>query len=121
MTQADECHHAATKTYQQILSYFKPKFILGLSATPERTDGEDMLKLFQNVAHKMDLQTAVKQGILAPIRCIRLKTDIDLSDVRINGVKYNALDLESKLFIPERNSLIADTYVELVNGRKTCL
>mgnify|MGYP002620816801 FL=1 len=117
----DECHHAATKTYQQILSYFKPKFILGLSATPERTDGEDMLKLFQNVAHKMDLQTAVKQGILAPIRCIRLKTDIDLSDVRINGVKYNALDLESKLFIPERNSLIADTYVELVNGRNTVI
>lgn len=115
----DECHHAAAKTYQQIFSYFKPKFILGLSATPERSDGEDMLSLFQNVAHKMDLRTAVEKGILAPIRCIRIKTDIDLSEVRINGIKYNSQDLESKLFIPERNMLIADTYVRYVGGRKT--
>ena len=69
LTQADECHHAAAKTYQQIFSYFKPKFILGLSAIPERSDGEDMLELFQNIAHKMDLKTAVEKGILAPIRC----------------------------------------------------
>lgn len=115
----DECHHAAAKTYQHIFSYFEPKFILGLTATPERSDGEDMLTLFKNVAHKMDLRTAVESGILAPIRCIRIKTDIDLSDVRINGVKYNSQDLESKLFIPERNALIADTYVQYVNGRKT--
>ncbi|MEG2843407.1 MAG: ATP-dependent helicase, partial [Ruthenibacterium sp.] len=78
-------------------TYFHPKFILGLTATPERTDGEDMLELFQNVAHRMDLKTAVEREILAPIRCIRVKTDIDLSDVRINGIKYNAQDLESKL------------------------
>lgn len=42
----DECHHAASKSYQAILSYFKPKFILGLTATPERADGQDMLELF---------------------------------------------------------------------------
>ena len=113
----DECHHAAAKTYQKIFSYFNPKFILGLSATPERSDGEDMLALFQNVAHKMDLETAVKRGILAPIRCIRIKTDIDLSDVRINGIKYNSQDLESKLFIPERNKLIADTYINYVKDK----
>ena len=117
----DECHHAAAKTYQKIFSYFNPKFILGLSATPERSDGEDMLELFQNVAHKMDLETAVKRGILAPVRCIRVKTDIDLSEVRINGIKYNSQDLESKLFIPERNQLIADTYVNYVSGRKTVI
>lgn len=117
----DECHHAAAKTYSQIFSYFKPKFILGLSATPERSDGEDMLELFQNVAHKMDLKTAVEKGILAPVRCIRIKTDIDLTDVRINGIKYNSQDLESKLFIPERNQLLADTYVNYVNGKKTVI
>ena len=117
----DECHHAAAKTYQKIFSYFNPKFVLGLSATPERSDGEDMLELFQNIAHKMDLETAVKRGILAPVRCIRVKTDIDLSEVRINGIKYNSQDLESKLFIPERNQLIVDTYVTYVSGRKTVI
>ena len=117
----DECHHAAAQTYKKIFSYFTPKFILGLSATPERTDGEDMLALFKNVAHKMDLETAVKKGILAPIRCIRVKTDIDFTEVRINGIKYNSQDLESKLFIPERNRLIADTYINYVNGKKTVI
>ena len=117
----DECHHAATKMYQKIFSYFKPKFILGLTATPERSDGQDMLELFQNVAHKMDLKTAVEQGILAPIRCLRVKTDIDLSDVRIHGIKYDAQDLENKLFVPERNALIVDTYLKYVNGRKTVI
>ncbi len=117
----DECHHAAAKSYQQIFSYFKPKFILGLSATPERTDGEDILELFQNVAHKMDLETAVKSEILASVRCIRIKTDIDLSNVRISGVWYNAQDLESKLFVPERNKLLVETYINYVNGKKTVI
>ena len=42
----DECHHAAANTYQKIFTYFHPKFVLGLTATPERSDGEDMLELF---------------------------------------------------------------------------
>ena len=117
----DECHHAAANTYQKIFTYFHPKFILGLTATPERSDGEDMLELFQNVAHKMDLKTAVERGILVPIRCVRVKTNIDLTDVRINGIKYNSQDLESKLFIPERNQLIVDTYLRYVNGKKTVI
>ena len=117
----DECHHAAANTYQKIFTYFHPKFILGLTATPERSDGEDMLELFQNVAHKMDLKTAVERGVLVPIRCIRVKTNIDLTDVRINGIKYNSQDLESKLFIPERNQLIVDTYLKYVNGKKTVI
>lgn len=117
----DECHHAAANTYQKIFTYFHPKFILGLTATPERSDGEDMLELFQNVAHKMDLKTAVDRGVLVPIRCIRVKTNIDLTDVRINGIKYNSQDLESKLFIPERNQLIVDTYLKYVNGKKTVI
>ncbi|MGK5437469.1 DEAD/DEAH box helicase [Faecalibacterium prausnitzii] len=117
----DECHHAAANTYQKIFTYFHPKFILGLTATPERSDGEDMLELFQNVAHKMDLKTAVERGILVPIRCVRVKTNIDLTDVRINGIKYNSQDLESKLFIPERNQLTVDTYLKYVNGKKTVI
>ena len=117
----DECHHAVANTYQKIFTYFHPKFILGLTATPERSDGEDMLELFQNIAHKMDLKTAVERGVLVPIRCIRVKTNIDLTDVRINGIKYNSQDLESKLFIPERNQLIVDAYLRYVSGKKTVI
>lgn len=117
----DECHHATSGTYQKIFSYFKPKFILGLTATPERADGEEVLTLFQNIAHKMDLQTAVERGILVPIRCLRVKTDIDLSEVRIRGIRYDSSDLESKLFLPERNKLLVDTYVNNAKNKKTVI
>lgn len=115
----DEAHHGAAETYKKILRYFKPQFTLGLTATPERTDGEDLLETFKNVAHKLDLQKAVELGELVPIRCIRVKTNVDLTSVRINGIKYNSQDLESKLFIPERNKLIVDTYLEFVKNKKT--
>ena len=115
----DECHHAVSKSYSAIMAYFKPAFTLGLTATPERADGEDLLKIFKNVVHRMDLATAVRRGILAPIRCFRVKTNIDLSNVRFRGVQYNNLDLESKLFIPSRNKLIVDTYLEYAKDHNT--
>ena len=115
----DEAHHGTASSYEKILNYFKPKFTLGLTATPERTDGEDLLERFQNVAHKLDLETAVNIGELVPIRCIRVKTNVDISDVRINGIKYNTQDLESKLFIPERSNTIVQTYLEFVKDKKT--
>lgn len=115
----DEAHHGTADTYKKILGYFKPKFTLGLTATPERSDGEDLLEIFQSVAHKLDLKTAVEIGECVPIRCIRIKTNVDLSQVRINGIKYNSQDLESKLFVPERNKIIVDTYIKFVKDKKT--
>lgn len=115
----DEAHHSAANTYKKILNHFKPKFTLGLTATPDRMDGENLLDTFQNIAHKLDLETAVNLGELVPIRCIRVKTNINISNVRINGIRYNSQDLESKLFIPERNRVILDTYLEFVKDKKT--
>lgn len=117
----DEAHHGTANTYKKILSYFKPKFTLGLTATPDRTDGEDLLEIFKNVAHKLDLETAVEIGELVPIRCIRVKTNVDISNVRINGIKYNTQDLESKLFLPERNRIVVDTYIDMVKNKKTVI
>lgn len=115
----DECHHGTANTYRKVLGHFKPKFTLGLTATPERMDGENLLELFRNVAHKLDLKTAVEMGELAAVRCIRVKTNVDLSTVRINGVKYNSQDLESRLFVPERNRLLLETYLNYVRNKKT--
>lgn len=117
----DECHHASAKSYTKILSYFRPKFTLGLTATPERADGADLLEIFQTVAHKLDIKDAVETGVLCPVRCIRVKTNIDMSDVRINGFKYNALDLEQTIMIPDRNCLIVDTYMEYAQGKSTVI
>lgn len=115
----DEAHHASAETYQKILAYFKPKFTLGLTATPERADGVDVLEIFQKTARKLDLQTAVEMGALVPVRCVRVKTNIDITKVKYNSVRYDAKDLENKLFVPERNKLIVNTWLEYVQNKRT--
>jgi len=117
----DECHHASAKSYTKILTYFRPKFTLSLTATPERADGADLLEVFQDVAHKLDIKEAVETGVLCPVRCIRVKTNVNMSDVRINGFKYNSLDLEQTIMIPGRNQLIVDTYMEYAQGKSTVI
>ncbi|MEG0597555.1 MAG: DEAD/DEAH box helicase, partial [Oscillospiraceae bacterium] len=116
----DEAHHASADTYQKVLAYFRPQFTLGLTATPERTDDNTViLDIFKNTAHKLDIQTAVEIGELVPVRCIRIHTNIDLTKVRFNSVQYNIRDLESKIYVPERNQLIVDTWLQYVKDRRT--
>ena len=115
----DEAHHASADTYQKVLAYFKPKFTLGLTATPERADDTNILEIFKNTAHKLDIQTAVEIGALVPVRCIRIHTNIDMTKVRFNSVQYNIRDLDDKIFVPERNQLIVDTWLSYVKDKRT--
>ena len=117
----DEAHHASSDSYQKVIGYFEPKFLLGLTATPERADQQDILETFQNVAHRLDVETAVKTDQLVPVRCVRVKTNVDISNVRFNGIKYNAQELEQKLFVPERNQLIIDTYFKYARNNHTVI
>ena len=115
----DEAHHASADTYQKVLAYFQPKFILGLTATPERADDTNILEIFKNTAHKLDIQTAVEIGALVPVRCIRIHTNIDMTKVRFNSVQYNIRDLDVKICVTERNQLIVDTWLEYAKNRRT--
>ena len=117
----DEAHHASAETYQKVLRYFRPAFTLGLTATPERSDDQNILDIFKNTAHRLDIQTAVEIGELVLVRCIRIHTNIDLTKVRFNSVQYNIRDLESKIFVPERNTLIVDTFMEYVSNKRTVI
>lgn len=115
----DEAHHAAAETYQKVLSYFKPKFTLGLTATPERADDINILDVFKNTAHKLDIQTAVEISALVPVRCIRIHTNIDMTKVRFNAVQYNIRDLDVKICVTERNTLIVKTWLDFVKDKRT--
>ena len=115
----DEAHHAAAETYQKILSYFKPKFILGLTATPERADNINILDIFKNTAHRLDIEAAVEIGALTTVRCIRIHTNIDMTKVRFNSVQYNIRDLDVKICVTERNKLIVDTWLNYVKNKRT--
>jgi superfamily II DNA or RNA helicase len=114
----DEAHHATAESYQKLLRYFQPRFTLGLTATPDRADGQSALEVFRNAAHRLSLRQAVEAGELVPIRCVRVQTNVSLSRVKFNQVQYNRRDIEESVIIPSRDRLIVDTYLEHVPGRK---
>jgi len=65
----DEFHHAAARTYRNLIDHFAPAFLLGLTATPECTDGGDLLSLCQeNLVYRCDLAEGIKRDLLAPFR-----------------------------------------------------
>lgn len=73
----DECHHAAAKTYKDILNYFEPQFLLGITATPERMDGEDVFSLFdQNVPYELRLRDAIINGLVVPFKYYGIRDEL---------------------------------------------
>jgi len=67
----------------------------------------------------MSIEEAVSKGELVPIRCVRVKTNVDLTRVRFNQIQYNAHDLENAVFIPSRDQLIVETWLRHVKDRRT--
>lgn len=65
----DECHHATVETYKKIIGYFEPEFLLGLTATPERMDNQDVFELFDhNVPYELRLRDAIANDLVVPFK-----------------------------------------------------
>ena len=80
----DEAHHAVADSYQRILNYFKPKFLLGMTATPERTDGYQLFSLFNNnIALEIRLHDAIESELVVPFHYFGITEaeGIDLSTI----------------------------------------
>jgi superfamily II DNA or RNA helicase len=92
----DEVHHIEAKTYRPILQYFKPKILLGLTATPERMDGADILKDFcDRIAAEIRLPDALNKKLLSPFQYFGISDGIDLTNVKWEKGKYVASELTS--------------------------
>ena len=107
----DEAHHGAANSYQFIFDFFKPKILLGLTATPERMDGKSLLPYFNDkIAASIRLPDALKSGLLSPFQyfCVTDHDSVDLTSVPWKG-KYDAKELDN-LYTGNhhRVSLIAD-------------
>ena len=71
-------HHAAARTYRRLIDYFEPRFLLGLTATPERTDGGDLLALCQeNLVFRCDLAEGIREGLLSPFHYFGVPDEVD--------------------------------------------
>jgi superfamily II DNA or RNA helicase/HKD family nuclease len=101
----DEFHHAAADTYRRLIEYFRPGFLLGLTATPERTDGGDLLALCgHNLVFRCDLGEGVKANLLSPFRYFGIHDDVDYSAVpwsRQSG-RFDELELTRALATERR-------------------
>jgi superfamily II DNA or RNA helicase len=92
----DEFHHAAAASYTALLDHLQPKVLLGLTATPERTDGLDITKWFGGrIAVELRLWDAIDKGLLSPFHYFGVHDDVDLSRVGWQRGSYVISDLEN--------------------------
>lgn len=93
----DEFHHAAAQSYQELLSHFKPKVLLGLTATPERMDGRDILNTYFDgrIASEMRLTEAINRKLLSPFHYFCVTDTVDLSTLKWSRGNYEIRELES--------------------------
>lgn len=90
----DEFHHAVTAQYQRIIAYFKPKFLLGLTATPDRMDGRSIYEICDyNVPYEISLKDAINKGMLVPFRYYGIYDETDYSNLRPVRGHYEENDL----------------------------
>ncbi len=93
----DETHRAGAESYKKILAYFKPQFLLGMTATPERTDGFDIYALFDyNIAYEIRLQEAMEENLLCPFHYF------GVSDICVDGREIDDDSAFSDLTIDAR-------------------
>ena len=89
----DEAHHALSSSYQAILNYFDTADILGVTATPDRSDMQNLGKVFDSLAYEYTLRDAISSGYLVKIRVQTLPLHIDFTNVKITAGDFQAGDI----------------------------
>lgn len=116
----DEAHHTAAASYKIVTDYFQPKFLLGLTATPDRLDQKDILKFFgQNLVFEMGQEEAIRQGYLSKLRYLGFYDNVDYSRIHWNGFRYDVNDLNKLLMIKARDEAVIAKFLELAKDKKT--
>ena len=100
----DEVHRAGAESYQRIMTYFQPKFWLGMTASPDRPDGFDIYKLFDhNIAYEIRLQQALEEDLLCPFHYF------GITDLEINGEVF-----DDKAGLRNFANLVCDARVDYI-------
>lgn len=105
----DEFHHAAAASYQKVINYFKPAFLLGITATPDRNDNRDVYDLCKgNVAYKIDFLEAIDKNWLSAFKYVGVYDDTDYSRISWLGTRYD----EEELLAAQLRQGMADKIIE---------
>ncbi|WP_405100767.1 DEAD/DEAH box helicase [Oceanobacillus sp. FSL H7-0719] len=112
----DEAHHCISDSYQRVLNYFEDANVLGVTATPDRGDMQNLGSYFESLAFEYTLPKAIKEGYLSPIKALTIPLELDLSQVGQTAGDFSAGQLGSALD-PYLES-IADEMVKVASDRK---
>lgn len=115
----DEFHHAVNNPYRKITEYFEPKFLLGLTATPERMDGKDIYEICDyNVPYELPLADAINKGMLVPFHYYGIYDETDYSALHVVKGKYDSAELnETYIGNVRRHDLIYKYYCKYGSRR----
>jgi superfamily II DNA or RNA helicase/diadenosine tetraphosphate (Ap4A) HIT family hydrolase len=99
----DEFHHASAPSYRRVLDTFTPRFLLGLTATPERTDGGDLLALCGgHLAYRCDLAEGIRRGLLAPFDYFGVPDAVDYANIPWRNGRFDETELTNRLAVHAR-------------------
>ena len=115
----DEFHHAVSSNYKKIIDYFTPKFLLGLTATPERLDSKDVFALCDyNMVYEVRLKDAINKGWLVPFRYYGIYDEtVNYEDIDYKNGKYDDKQLEEALMLNKRGEIILNHYLKYNSKR----
>jgi superfamily II DNA or RNA helicase/diadenosine tetraphosphate (Ap4A) HIT family hydrolase len=114
----DEFHHAAARSYRRVIDHFEPTFLLGLTATPNRMDGADLLALCSdNLVYECPLTEGIERGDLSPFRYFGIADDVDYAPIPWRGGRFDLTALTEAVETQERAQHALDTWRDKGGGR----
>ena len=113
----DEAHHSAAKSYKKIINYFKPRLLLGFTATPNRGDKVRLDDVFQKIIFQRDLKWAIQNKYLTDIECLRVNIGYDISKVARRMGDFAPGELEEVMNTEILNGAIAEAYKKYAKGQ----
>jgi superfamily II DNA or RNA helicase len=109
----DEFHHAAARTYRRLIDHFTPKFLLGLTATPERTNGGDLLSLCQeNLVFRCDAFEAIEKSLLSCFDYFGVPDDVDYSNIPWRNSSFDETALTTAVATHARSQNALEQYLK---------
>jgi superfamily II DNA or RNA helicase len=114
----DEFHHAAARSYRKLIEYFDPPFLLGLTATPERTDGGDLLALCgENLIYRCDLYQGIQQDLLCPFHYYGVPDEVDYSNIPWRNGRFKEEELTRAVATKKRAHNALDQFHKRAGSR----
>jgi len=107
----DEFHHAAAATYRRLIDHFEPRFLLGLTATPERSDGGDLLALCQeNLVYRCLVPRGIELGLLSPYHYFGVPDDVDYTNIPWRSTRFDEQALTEAVATQRRAANILEQW-----------